>query len=29
MDPEKAEALRNSTTVAEVYELLESDDEDD
>ena len=29
MDPDKAEALRNSTTVAEVYALLESDEEDD
>ena len=29
MDPEKAEALRNVTTVDEVYALLESEDEDD
>lgn len=28
MDPDKAEALRAATTVAEVYALLESDDED-
>ena len=28
MDPEKAEALRNATTVAEVYELLESDEDE-
>lgn len=29
MDPEKAEALRAATTVAQVYALLESGDEDD
>ena len=29
MDPEKAEALRDATTVEQVYALLESDDEDD
>jgi PTS system mannitol-specific IIA component len=29
LDPEKAEALRNATTVADVYALLESDDEDE
>ncbi len=29
LDPEKAEALRSATTIAEVYELLESDDEDE
>lgn len=28
MDPDKAQALRAATTVAEVYALLESDDED-
>ena len=29
MDPEKAEALRNSTKIEQVYALLESDDGDD
>lgn len=29
MDPDKAAALRAATTVAEVYALLESDDEDE
>lgn len=29
MDPEKAEALRSSTTIEQVYALLESDDGDD
>ncbi len=28
MDPEKAEAFRNATTVAQVYELLESDEDE-
>jgi PTS system mannitol-specific IIA component len=29
MDPDKAAALRGSTTTAEVYELLASTDDDD
>src|SRR4051812_33892973 len=29
LDPDKAEALRNATTVEAVYALLESDDEDE
>lgn len=29
MEPEKAEALRNATTTAEVYDLLASEDEDE
>ena len=29
LDPEKAEALRNATTVDQVYALLESEDEDE
>ena len=29
MDPEKAEALRDATTVEQVYALLESEDEDE
>ncbi len=29
LDPEKAEALRGATTVAEVYALLESDEDDE